>query len=102
MPETIDFTDPVIQADPYPVYARLRREAPVFWNGQHWLISRYDDVVGLLTDRRMSSQRVDATFRVLPEDVQQELAPLRHILNNEAHAPADAGDEGILCQGRAG
>jgi pimeloyl-[acyl-carrier protein] synthase len=82
MPETIDFTDPVIQADPYPVYARLRLEAPVFWNGQHWLISRYDDVVGLLTDRRMSSQRVDATFRVLPEDVQQELAPLRHILNN--------------------
>jgi pimeloyl-[acyl-carrier protein] synthase len=78
----IDFTDPAIQADPYPVYADLRRDAPVFWNGQHWLISRYEDIVALLTDTRMSSQRVDATFRVLPEDVQRELDPLRTVLSN--------------------
>jgi pimeloyl-[acyl-carrier protein] synthase len=79
---TIDFADPVIQADPYPVYAQLRRESPVFWNGQHWLISRYDDIAALMLDPRMSSQRVDATFRVLPDDVQRELQPLRNVLNN--------------------
>jgi pimeloyl-[acyl-carrier protein] synthase len=78
----IDFTDPAIQANPYPIYAELRRDAPVFWNGQHWLISRYEDIVALLTDPRMSSQRVDATFRVLPEDVQRELQPLRTVLSN--------------------
>ncbi|HUG16874.1 MAG TPA: cytochrome P450 [Thermomicrobiales bacterium] len=79
---TIDFSDPAIQANPYPIYAELRREAPVFWNGQHWLISRYDDIATLMVDPRMSSQRVDATFRVLPEDVQRELQPLRVVLNN--------------------
>jgi cytochrome P450 len=80
----IDFSDPVTQTNPYPIYERLRRDDPVFWNGpaQGWLISRYADVVTLFTDPRMSSQRVDATFRVLPEEVQQELQPLRHVLSN--------------------
>lgn len=78
---TIDFSDPAIQANPYPIYAELRRDAPVFWNGNAWLISRYDDVVNLLTDPRVSSRRVDATFAVLPPDVQAELTPLRDVLN---------------------
>lgn len=79
-PITIDFTDPAIQANPYPTYEELRRERPVFWNGNAWLVAKYDDVVSILTDDRMSSQRVDATFSVLPPEIQQELAPLRHIL----------------------
>jgi cytochrome P450 len=40
-------TDPAFYAgDPYPVYARLRREAPVFWYepGQFWALSKYRDV----------------------------------------------------------
>lgn len=33
--------------DPYPIYARLRREAPVFWceAGNFWALSKYDDIV---------------------------------------------------------
>ena len=79
---TINFTDPAIQANPIPVYERLRAESPVVWNGsaQGWLVSRYDDVVGLFNDPRMSSQRVDATFRPLPDDVQEELTPLKTVL----------------------
>lgn len=79
---SIDFSDPAIQANPWPVYEDLRVNNPVFWNGpaQGWLISRYADVVALFTDPRMSSQRIDATFRVLPEDVQRELQPLRNVL----------------------
>jgi len=79
---TIDFSDPTIQANPIPVYERLRAEAPIMWNGsaQGWLVSRYDDVVGLFNDPRMSSQRVDATFRPLPQDVQDELTPLKTVL----------------------
>ena len=82
MAATIDFGDPAIRADPYPLYGWLRREAPVHWNGQGWLISRYDDVVALLNDPRMSSARAEATFQVLPEEVRRELAPLRQILGN--------------------
>lgn len=42
-------------ADPYPVFARLREERPVFFHeptGQ-WVISRYADVDALLRDRRL-------------------------------------------------
>ncbi|CAN5780415.1 cytochrome P450 [soil metagenome] len=78
----IDFSDPAVQADPYPILQDLRDNDPVFWNGNAWLITRYEDCVALFTDPRMSSQRIDATFAVLPEDVQQELQPLRDVLGD--------------------
>src|SRR6266540_736966 len=33
--------------DPHPTYARLRREAPVFWceSGRFWALSKYEDIV---------------------------------------------------------
>lgn len=33
--------------DPYPTYARLRREAPVYWceSGGFWALSKYEDIV---------------------------------------------------------
>jgi cytochrome P450 len=46
---------PDFVADPYPAFADLRREAPVFFHeptGQ-WVVSRYADVNGLLRDRRL-------------------------------------------------
>ena len=49
--------DPAFRIDPYPAYARLRSEAPVYRapNGT-WVLSRYDDCVAVLKDaRRWSS-----------------------------------------------
>ncbi|MFA1542408.1 cytochrome P450 [Actinomadura monticuli] len=46
---------PQFVADPYPAFAWLRRERPVFFHeatGQ-WVISRYEDVDALLRDRRL-------------------------------------------------
>ena len=54
----------------------------MLWNGQSWLISRYDDIIGLLTDKRVSSARAESIFQVLPDDVRQELQPLRHVLGS--------------------
>ena len=71
-----------MRANPYPIYAELRSESPVLWNGQSWLISRYDDIIGLLTDNRVSSARAESIFQVLPDDVRQELQPLRHVLGS--------------------
>lgn len=79
---TIDFADPAIQANPYPHYQRLREEMPICWNGRTWLVSRYADIVALLNDSRMSSARVEQTFAVLPQPVQQELTPLRTVLGS--------------------
>ena len=44
--------DPQVQADPYPSYERLRREAPVYQNESlgFWALSRFGDVLGALHD----------------------------------------------------
>ena len=44
--------DPVIDADPYPVYRRLRDEAPLYYNDHHdfYAVSRADDVDRVLLD----------------------------------------------------
>ncbi|MBE9373798.1 cytochrome P450 [Saccharopolyspora sp. HNM0983] len=50
--------DYVFHEDPYPTYARLRTEAPVFHNAEHgfWALSRYDDVAAAIRDsQRLSS-----------------------------------------------
>ena len=45
------------KADPYPLYARLRSEAPVcrtrFLGRRAWLITRYDDVLMVLREERI-------------------------------------------------
>jgi cytochrome P450 len=82
MTATIDFSNPAVRANPYPIYAELRRDAPVVWTGQNWLISRYEDIIGLMTDERVSSARAESIFQVLPTEIQTELQPLRHVLGS--------------------
>ena len=42
--------DPEVLANPYPLYERLRTEAPVHWDPylHAWVVTRYDDVVTVL------------------------------------------------------
>ena len=42
--------DPEVLANPYPLYERLRTEAPVFWDPylHAWVVTRYADVVTVL------------------------------------------------------
>src|SRR5205823_2152375 len=44
--------DPEVLADPYPLYHRLRNEAPVHWDPflHAWVVTRYNDVVKVLHD----------------------------------------------------
>jgi len=58
---------PQFKANPYPFYARLRAEAPVYritlpTRQVAWLVTRYDDVLALLKDERFAKDR----FSVLP------------------------------------
>jgi cytochrome P450 PksS len=56
--------DPRFKANPYPTYARLRIEAPVyrtkpaFWLPAIWVVTRYDDVVRVLKDPRFSKDYI--------------------------------------------
>jgi len=56
-PPRVDLFDPAFKADPYPTYSRLRASAPVHRatlpDGRGvWLITRYEDVLAVLKDRR--------------------------------------------------
>src|SRR5712692_2703199 len=57
---------PRFKANPYPDYARLRTEAPVyrtnvaFWLPAIWIVTRYDDVVTILKDPRFSKDFIRA------------------------------------------
>jgi len=60
-----DLADPSSQRDPYPAYAWLREHAPVHWSPRlkMWVVTRYDDVQGILQDSvRWSADR----FRRIP------------------------------------
>lgn len=52
----LDFTAPDVVQDPYPYFARLRREEPVHRGaGGAWLIARHADVQAALADPRLSN-----------------------------------------------
>ncbi|GAA0971839.1 hypothetical protein GCM10009555_023780 [Acrocarpospora macrocephala] len=77
-PIRFDPLSPEQLADPYPLYARLRREAPVFYAEAHglWVVSRYEDVLAVVRDTEtFSSQNaVRASVRPLPQPVLDVLA----------------------------
>jgi cytochrome P450 len=52
--------DIALNADPYPMFGRIREEAPLYYNAQHdfYAVSRFDDVNrGLVDHRTFSSAR---------------------------------------------
>src|SRR5918999_5031908 len=60
-----DLASPRFKANPYPFYARLRDEAPV-WRTTlpdkrvAWLVTRYEDVAGVLRDDTFAKDRLNA------------------------------------------
>jgi cytochrome P450 len=61
---------PDVIVDPYPEYARARREAPVFFEPKlgWWFVTRYDDVLAVLKDpTRFGSSAALETGPVPPE-----------------------------------
>src|SRR6202158_5250854 len=58
-----ELLDPSVLQDPYPLYRQMRDEAPVYRDRRFmgWILTRYDDVLAVLRDPRVSSQRPLAT-----------------------------------------
>ena len=71
-------------ADPYPAYKHLRRHLPVCWDEQFgfWLVSRYEDVHGLLRGKQWSSDQLDELMGRLGAGEQVAATPLREVLTN--------------------
>lgn len=72
MPQPKSILDPEVMDDPYPFYRQLRSTAPVYWDEpvRAWFVSRYDDVVALGHDPRVSG--------IPPRD--PDRAPRRQVL----------------------
>ena len=61
----VNIASPAFKANPYPFYAQLRAEAPVFRTplpdgDTAWLVTRYDDVAAVLKDDRYSKDKLAA------------------------------------------
>src|SRR5258708_29159195 len=69
----VDVTDVTFKANPFPFYAQLRAEAPVFpvslpTKQRAWLITRYDDVLNALKDERFAK---DPRNAMTPEQLKK-------------------------------
>lgn len=75
-PKTADvYYDPYdrgIDADPYPVYRRLRAEAPLYYNEEHdfYAVSRYDDVQRALVDRETYSSARGSVLEFIKANIE--------------------------------
>ena len=60
-----DLASPTFKANPHPFYAHLREESPV-WRTTlpdkrtAWLVTRYEDVAGVLKDKRFAKDPLNA------------------------------------------
>ena len=62
-----DGSDPEIAQDPYPTFRRLRDEAPLYFNDRlgFYAVSRYDDVVSVLSDNERFLSRYGGTVDMI-------------------------------------
>ncbi|MBX3733982.1 MAG: cytochrome P450 [Verrucomicrobiae bacterium] len=81
-PLLYDLHDPGVIADPYPVYARMRRDAPVWHNpaSGSWAVTRYADVRHVLDAPEFSNARTAELFARLPAADRSLAEPLRPLL----------------------
>ncbi len=64
--------DPEIDADPYPVYRRLRDEAPVYYNERYdfYALSRFEDVQRGFLDRETFSSARGSVLEFIKADIE--------------------------------
>jgi len=69
--------DPAARADPYPIYHRMRTEAPLLWDASAglWLLTRYADVHAALRDPRLGAERLPGPDQLRAYGM-EELIPL--------------------------
>ena len=74
--------DPQVLANPYPLYRRLREEAPVHWDPylHTWVVTRYEDVVTVL--HRFSANRTP-TAEQLEAIGMGELGPIAQMMTRQ-------------------
>lgn len=75
------FADPGFLENRYPVYERLRNEAPVVRDAAtgDWIVTGYAAAVAALGEVRLSSDRTAAYLAGMPAEVRDRLAPFARV-----------------------
>jgi cytochrome P450 len=70
-----DPLDPAELKDPFPSYARARREAPAFYSDKcgFWSVSRREDVLAILRDTKRFTSRMAIPLSLPPEEMRDRM-----------------------------
>ena len=74
--QDFDPLDEAFIADPYPCFARFRREAPIFYAPKigFWVVSRYEDILKIVKDSETySNARVQEPMQTLTSEAARKL-----------------------------
>lgn len=80
-----DLSDPNVNADPFPLFTRLRAQDPVHWSGsmRAWIFTRYEDVKRVtLNNREISADRLTPFFAADPQGRRGNVENLMRYLNH--------------------
>ena len=83
--------DPEVLADPYPLFARLRREDPVHWDPflHAWIVTRYADVMEVLhtfsADRTPTPEQLSAMGLANLSPIAQVMVKMMLFMDAPAH-----------------
>jgi cytochrome P450 len=67
--------DPDWSKNPFPLYERLRREAPIHRNDLgFWVVARHEDCLAILRDKRSSSDSLNVATERMPEGFRRPIA----------------------------
>jgi cytochrome P450 len=71
-------------ADPYPLLDRLREEDPVHWSRRlgGWVLTKHDDVLAGIFDRRLASDRVAINMSAIPASRRSSYRSLEQHVSN--------------------
>src|SRR3984893_5857184 len=84
--------DPKVLADPYPLYHRLRNEAPVHWDPflHAWVVTRYADVINVLhhfsADRTPTPEQLSAMGLAALNPIAEGMVTQMLFLDHPNHA----------------
>jgi len=67
----LNFADPQVMECPYPLYEKLREEAPAYFIKEtgFWMISRYDDCLAAIRNPKVFSSKMGFRPGTVPEEV---------------------------------
>jgi len=74
----INLKGPEAALDPYPLYDQVRTHDPVHWNqaDNTWYVMRYADLMTIIRDDRLSSERLKTMVMSLSEEEKRGIAHL--------------------------